>query len=80
MMPLRSRRAVGLGAVGVIVIISLGVLLSRQTPAASPGGSWAQGHSSGSPDNNTGVSTIYTGSGAPFAGGRPGYGLSGYGY
>ena len=80
MMPLRSRSAIGLSGLVVIVIIGLGVLLSRQTPAASPGGSWVQGHSSGSPDNNAGVSTIYTGSGAPFAGGSPGSGSSGYGY
>ena len=42
MMPLRSRGAIGLGAVVVIVIIGLGVLLSRQTPAASPGGFYLQ--------------------------------------
>ncbi len=72
MMPLRSRPAIGLSG--------LVVLLSRQTPAASSGGSWVQGHRSGSRDNNAGVSTIYTGSGAPFAGGSPGSGSSGYGY
>lgn len=96
MMPLRSRRAVGLGAVVVIVIVGLGLLLSRQAPAAAPGGSYLQTNivsdvtgtarvtdpnvinpwgivaGPGTPfwiaDNNAGVSTIYTGSGAPFPG------------
>ncbi len=95
-MPLRSRRAVGLGAVVVIVIVGLGLLLSRQAPAAAPGGSYLQTNivsdvkgtarvtdpnvinpwgivaGPGTPfwiaDNNAGVSTIYTGSGAPFPG------------
>jgi uncharacterized protein (TIGR03118 family) len=96
MMPLRSRRAVGLGAVVVIVIVGLGVLLSRQAPAAAPGGSYLQTNivsdvkatarvtdpnvinpwgivaGPGTPfwiaDNNAGVSTIYTGTGALFPG------------
>ena len=96
MMPLRSRRAVGLGAVVVIVIVGLGLLLSRQAPAAAPGGSYLQTNivsdvkgtarvtdpnvinpwgivaGPGTPfwiaDNNAGVSTVYTGNGAPFPG------------
>ncbi len=36
------RRAVGLGALIVVVIVALSVLLSRQTPAAAPGGSYLQ--------------------------------------
>jgi uncharacterized protein (TIGR03118 family) len=39
---LRSRPAIGLSGLIVIVIIGLGVLLSRQTPAAAPGGSYLQ--------------------------------------
>ena len=42
MMPLRSRSAIGLSGLVVIVIIGLGVLLSRQTPTAPPGGSYLQ--------------------------------------
>ncbi len=92
----RSRRTVGLSGLIVVVIVGLGVLLSRQTPAAAPGGSYLQtnivsdvtgkaraadpnlvnpwGIVSGADtpfwiaDNNAGVSTIHTGTGAPFAG------------
>jgi uncharacterized protein (TIGR03118 family) len=90
------RRAVGLSALILVVIVGLGVLLSRQAPAAAPGGAYLQtnivsdvkgtarvtdpnlinpwGIVSGSAtpfwiaDNNAGVSTLYTGTGAPFAG------------
>lgn len=94
---LRSRRAGGLGGLVIVVILGLGVLLSRQTPAAAPGGSYLQTNivsdvkgtarvtdpklinpwgivsGAGTPfwvaDNNAGVSTLYTGTGAGFAGG-----------
>jgi len=93
---LRTRRTVGLGALILVVVAGLGVLLSRQAPAAAPGGSYLQTNilsdvkgtagvtdpklinpwgivaGSGTPfwvaDNNAGVSTVYTGTGAPFAG------------
>lgn len=96
MRALRSRRAIGLGGLILVVIVGLGVLLSRQTPAAAPGGSYLQTNivsdvtgiaqvtdpklinpwgivaGPGTPlwiaDNNAGVSTLYTGSGASFAG------------
>jgi uncharacterized protein (TIGR03118 family) len=96
MRALRSRRAIGLSALILVVVIGLGVLLSRQTPAAAPGGSYLQTNilsdvqgtarvtdpklinpwgivaGPGTPfwiaDNNAGVSTLYTGTGASFAG------------
>jgi len=68
MMPLRSRPAIGLSGLVVIVIIGLGVLLSRQTPAASPGGSYLPA--------TAGATPSASGSGA----GSPGSGSSGYGY
>jgi len=91
----RSRRTVGLGALIIVVIAGLGVLLSRQTPAAASGSylktnivsdvkgtarvtdpklinPWGIVAGSGTPfwiaDNGAGVSTIYNGTGAPFAG------------
>ena len=96
MRALRSRRAIGLGGLILVVAIGLGVLLSRQTPAAAPGASYLQTNivsdvtgtahvtdpklinpwgivaGPGTPfwiaDNNAGVSTLYTGTGASFAG------------
>jgi uncharacterized protein (TIGR03118 family) len=41
MKPLRSRRILGPGAVIIIALLGLGILLTRQTPAA-PGGSYLQ--------------------------------------
>lgn len=41
MRAVRSRRAIGLGGL-IAVVIGLGLLLSRQTPAAAPGGSYLQ--------------------------------------
>jgi uncharacterized protein (TIGR03118 family) len=92
----RSRRAVGLSALVIVVIVGLGVLLSQKPPTAAPGGSYLQtnivsdvkgtapvtdpnlvnpwGIVSGAntpfwiADNNAGVSTLYTATGAPFAG------------
>src|ERR1700730_15268003 len=92
----RSRRAIGLGGLILVVIVGLGVLLSQKPPAATPGGSYLQTNivsdakgtarvtdpnlinpwgivaGPGTPfwiaDNNAGVSTIYTGGGAPFPG------------
>src|SRR6267143_3131379 len=96
MRALRSRRVLGLTGLMVVVIAGLGLLLSRQSPAAAPGGSYLQTNivsdvkgtapvtdpklinpwgivaGPGTPfwiaDNNAGVSTLYTGTGAPFAG------------
>jgi uncharacterized protein (TIGR03118 family) len=96
MRALRSRRAIGLGGLILLVVIGLGVLLSRPTPAAAPGGSYLQTNivsdvagtayvtdpklinpwgivaGPSTPfwiaDNNAGVSTLYTGTGASFAG------------
>lgn len=96
MRALRSRRAIGLGGLILVLVIGLGLLLSRQTPAGAPGASYLQTNivsdvtgaahvtdpklinpwgivaGPATPfwvaDNNAGVSTLYTGSGASFAG------------
>ena len=96
MRALRSRRAIGLGGLILVVVIGLGVLLSQKPPAAAPGGSYLQTNivsdvpgtarvtdpklinpwgivaGPGTPfwvaDNNAGVSTLYTGTGASFPG------------
>jgi len=96
MRALRSRRAIGLGGLILVVVIGLGVLLSHKPPAAAPGGSYLQTNivsdvpgtarvtdpklinpwgivaGPGTPfwvaDNNAGVSTLYTGTGASFPG------------
>jgi hypothetical protein len=64
------RRVVGLGALMVVVIVGLGALLSRQTPAAAPiSGSTASPSTTGAA--NTGAGSGATGGGS---------GSSGYGY
>jgi uncharacterized protein (TIGR03118 family) len=94
---LRSPRSIGLGALILVVIVGLGVLLSRQkSPAPALSGSYLQTNivsdvkgtaavidpklinpwgivaGPGTPfwiaDNSTGVSTLHTGTGAPFPG------------
>jgi uncharacterized protein (TIGR03118 family) len=96
MKALRSRRILGPGAIVIVAVLGLGILLTRQAPAAAPGGSYLQtnivsdvkgtalvtdpqlinpwGIVAGPQtpfwiaDNNSGVSTLYTGAGAPFPG------------
>jgi len=96
MKPLRSRRILGPGAIIIVAVLGLGILLTRQTPPAAPGGSYLQTNivsdvkgtaqvtdpklinpwgivaGPGTPfwiaDNRAGVSTLYTGTGASFAG------------
>jgi uncharacterized protein (TIGR03118 family) len=93
---LRSGRILGSGSAIIVVILGLGILLTRQSPAAAPGGSYLQTNivsdvkgtarvtdprlinpwgivaGPGTPfwiaDNNAGVSTLYTGTGASFPG------------
>jgi uncharacterized protein (TIGR03118 family) len=93
---LLSGRTLASGSAIIVVILGLGILVTRQSPAAAPGGSYLQTNivsdvkgtarvtdprlvnpwgivaGPGTPfwiaDNNAGVSTLYTGTGASFAG------------
>jgi len=71
------RRGVGLTGLIVVVIAGLGFLLSRPTPAASPGGKQVQTNIVSRTGGSTGSATT---GGATGSGLRSGSGASTYGY
>jgi hypothetical protein len=68
------RRGVGLTGLIVVVIAGLGFLLSRPTPAASPGGKQVQTNLVSPPGGSTGSAPTGGATGSRSGSGAPTYG------